>query len=257
VSSAERLYDPDRVLLGTTHAIERVRARSAEAIEPDDLLAGVLLAVARFGIVDLGDRVIDLADLDLRFDLPVPDLALKPRYTPAAAAVFDRAVRVARADGGARLAPIHLLVALGDPSVPAFARLAERLGIDATGWRRALAAVPMPARPQAPDPQGASDPAALRERAPAAAPPSPLDLSGALLTPEEAARALGVHIQTLRGYIRAGKLPAFRVAGERAIRIRRDDLAALLEHLRVLPASAGVPADEGQGADPPRAGATR
>ena len=49
------------------------------------------------------------------------------------------------------------------------------------------------------------------------------------LTPEEAAEALGIHVQTLRGYVRSGKLPALRLAGERAIRIRRADLEQVLE----------------------------
>jgi hypothetical protein len=35
----------------------------------------------------------------------------------------------------------------------------------------------------------------------------------------------------MRGYIRSGRLPAFRLAGERAIRIRRVDLEKLLEPL--------------------------
>lgn len=49
------------------------------------------------------------------------------------------------------------------------------------------------------------------------------------LTPEEAAEALSIHVQTLRAYVRSGKLPALRLAGERAIRIRRQDLETVLE----------------------------
>ena len=49
------------------------------------------------------------------------------------------------------------------------------------------------------------------------------------LSPEEAAETLGVHVQTLRAYVRSGKLPALRLAGERAIRIRRSDLDKVLE----------------------------
>jgi len=48
-------------------------------------------------------------------------------------------------------------------------------------------------------------------------------------SPDEAAEFLGVHVQTIRGYIRVGKLPALRLAGERALRIKREDLLALLE----------------------------
>jgi hypothetical protein len=37
----------------------------------------------------------------------------------------------------------------------------------------------------------------------------------------------------MRAYIRSGRLPAFRVAGERAIRIRHADLEKVLEPLGV------------------------
>jgi excisionase family DNA binding protein len=52
------------------------------------------------------------------------------------------------------------------------------------------------------------------------------------LTPEEAAEALGIHVQTMRGYIRSERLPAYRLAGERAIRILRSDLEKVLEPLK-------------------------
>ena len=48
-------------------------------------------------------------------------------------------------------------------------------------------------------------------------------------SPNEVADFLGVHAQTIRGYIRTGKLSALRLAGERALRIKREDLIALLE----------------------------
>jgi excisionase family DNA binding protein len=49
------------------------------------------------------------------------------------------------------------------------------------------------------------------------------------LTPEEAAEILSIDVQTLRGHPRSGKLPALRLAGERAIRIRRSDLEKVFE----------------------------
>ena len=51
------------------------------------------------------------------------------------------------------------------------------------------------------------------------------------LTPEEAAGTLGIHVQTMRAYIRSGRLPAFRLAGERSIRLLRTDLEKVLEPL--------------------------
>ena len=50
-----------------------------------------------------------------------------------------------------------------------------------------------------------------------------------LYSTEEAAEYLGVHIQTIRAWIRSGKLPASRLAGQKSIRIRASDLEAVLE----------------------------
>lgn len=54
-----------------------------------------------------------------------------------------------------------------------------------------------------------------------------------LYSPEEAAAYLGVHVQTVRGWIRSGRLPASRLAGQRALRIRAGDLEAVLEPIDV------------------------
>ena len=50
-----------------------------------------------------------------------------------------------------------------------------------------------------------------------------------LYSPEEAAAYLGVHVQTVRGWIRSGRLPASRLAGQRALRISSSDLRSVLE----------------------------
>ena len=91
-------------------------------------------------------------------------------------------------------------------------RVTKPLALDASGWRRLLAAI----EPVTPAPTSATDSSTSATR------------GDDLLSPEQAAAELGVHIQTLRSYIRRGKLAAYRMAGERVIRIRRDDLAALL-----------------------------
>jgi excisionase family DNA binding protein len=206
--------------MGTTQSIERARARGAAWVEPDDLLAGLLLSISRFGIVDLGERVIDLSELGPGFDLPSPDLTIRPRYTPSSAAAFELAARVSRADGEVRLAPIHLLVALGDHSIPTFARIAVRHGIDPTGWRRLLSCI--------------APPRARSEPEPAPLPPLLVGLD-ALVPTEDAARVLGVSVDVLRGYVRAGKLTAFRVPGDhRTVRIRRDDLVDMLALLQAI-----------------------
>lgn len=50
-----------------------------------------------------------------------------------------------------------------------------------------------------------------------------------LYSPEEAAEYLGVHVQTVRSWIRSGRLKASRLAGQRALRIRASDLVSVLE----------------------------
>ena len=50
-----------------------------------------------------------------------------------------------------------------------------------------------------------------------------------LYSPEEAAEYLGVHVQTVRAWIRSGRLKASRLAGQRALRIRFSDLQSVLE----------------------------
>ncbi len=52
-----------------------------------------------------------------------------------------------------------------------------------------------------------------------------------LRSPEQAAEYLGVHVETVRSWIRSGRLRATRLAGRRALRIRAADLVGLLEPL--------------------------
>lgn len=59
--------------------------------------------------------------------------------------------------------------------------------------------------------------------------PGAPDESEKLYSPEDAAEYLGVHVQTVRAWIRAGRLRASRLAGQRALRIRGSDLQTLLE----------------------------
>lgn len=50
-----------------------------------------------------------------------------------------------------------------------------------------------------------------------------------VLTAKQAKDFLQISDSTLRRYIRKGKLRAYRLAGERDLRFRKEDLLALLE----------------------------
>ncbi len=62
------------------------------------------------------------------------------------------------------------------------------------------------------------------------------DRAERLYSPEEAAQYFGVRVETVRSWVRSGKLPASRLAGLKSIRIRERDLAAVLN-----PISPGSP----------------
>ncbi len=100
--------------------------------------------------------------------------------------------------------------------------LRTRYGFTAAEWRSALARM----AEEGLLPVAAPGPGL--DRGPAGGPRVP-----ELLSVDEAAGFLGVHAQTVRNYIRAGKLPAYRLAGERFLRVLRRDLLALLERVPV------------------------
>ena len=213
-------HEADDIVRATQGAIARAKRRGDQEVTPDDLLIGLLQAVARFGIAFIDPWTIDLEALG---EAPVEEAASgggsKAAYAPATAALFDRAAGIARQDGASKVALVHLLVAYAPEDNGFMRQLKQTYGFSATEWRAALARWrPLHANgigSGASIDAGSQRKASVQERA--------------LLSPDEAAAFLGVHTQTVRGYIRSGKLPAHRLAGERALRIRREDLLALLE----------------------------
>lgn len=184
---------------------------------------GLFEAIARFGIVKIGPLTIDLEALG-----EVPDQALadhtdktqqKVAYGSGAVAVFERAALIARNDNSPNIELIHLLVAFADEQNRLMAQVKEKYAISSMEWRSALSQW---------------QPISLKKRQAVSEMgseiKSPMEFNQKqFFSPDEAAEFLGVHTQTIRGYIRTGKLPALRLAGERALRIQRDDLLALLE----------------------------
>jgi excisionase family DNA binding protein len=131
--------------------------------------------------------------------------------------LFDRAALIAKSDASTGVGVNHLLAAFAVEEGGLMGELKRAHGITSATWRTAVARIATE-ESNGPKPERAgSDNKIARE----------------YLTPEDAAEALGVHVQTMRTYIRIGRLPAFRLAGERALRIRRADLEKVLEPLVV------------------------
>jgi len=188
-------------------AIALAKKRGLAEIGPDELLLGCLQAIAQFGIAQLGPWTFDLEDLAVDWlaqpDRPAPKVA----YSQRAVDFLDLAARIARADASAAIRIDHLLAAFAAETDGLMGRWKLDRGITSAAWRAAIAQL---------------SPAPVS---------SPRSDDRDYLTPEEAAGALSIHVQTLRAYVRSGKLPALRLAGERAIRIRRQDLETVLEPL--------------------------
>jgi excisionase family DNA binding protein len=191
-------------------AIAQARRRGLSAIWPDELLLGCLRTIARFGIAQVGPWTLDLEELGIDWLEHPAKGSAKVAYSQRAVEILDRAARIARLDGPMRVG--HLLAAFAGESAGLMGELKGRHGITSAGWRAAVAQL------------GGAPPDRQEEEHGAAA-------ARDYLTPEEAAAALAIHVQTLRAYVRSGKLPALRLAGERAIRIRRGDLDKVLEPL--------------------------
>jgi len=212
------------VSIGIRTAIKRAKRRKNTEVTRDDILVGLLQTVARFDIVQIGEITIDLEGLEephLEVSEDDANRADKQKvaYSPRASAVFDRAARIAKRDNSSRIGIVHLLVAFANEDNTVFARLKEKYGVSGVKWRSALSKW----QPESPAKIATSSKVGSETR-------SPKELNEKMFfTPDEAAVFLDVHPQTIRGYIRTGKLAALRLAGERALRIQRNDLLALLE----------------------------
>jgi excisionase family DNA binding protein len=205
-------------------AIRHAKYRKSPEVNPDDLLAGSLQVISRFDIVQIGPLTIDLEDFEgLLRDGLKPEIGnignQKVAYSATANALFEKAAYIARKDNSPKVELVHLLVAFADENNGLMAWIKEKYGFSGREWRVALS-----------DWQYFSPEKAEMDSKNAAGNKSIVDLrEKQFFSPDEAAEFLGVHVQTIRGYIRTGKLPARRLAGERALRIKREDLLALLE----------------------------
>ena len=197
----------------TSFAILAAKQSGTNEVTPDHILLGCLRAISRFGIATLGSWNLDLETLGVDWVSQPEGPRPKVAYSQRAVDLFDHAAQIAKSLGGTGLRVNHLLAAFAAEEDGLMGELKKAHGITSASWRAAIARIGVDEADQTrPERVGSEE---KRE----------------YLTPEEAAEALGVHVQTLRGYIRSERLPAFRLAGERAIRILRTDLEKVLEPL--------------------------
>ncbi len=196
-------------------AIEHAKKQKRDAITGDDLLLGCLRCVSQFGIAEIGSWEIDLEAFGFDWLSTGEEKRQKVAYSQEIVDLLDRGAKIARASGSPVMRVQDLLVAFTNSESDLMGRLKNQYGFSNAQWRAAIATL-----------------TAERVEKHAAT----LDIESAgrtiereYLTPEEAAEVLAIHVQTLRGHVRSGKLPALRLAGERAIRIRRADLEKIFE----------------------------
>ncbi len=206
----------NQVDLVMSYAIFAAKQASVEEVTADHILLGTLRTISRFGIATVGDWHIDLEGLGVDWVNQPEGPRPKVAYSQSAVDLLDRAAKIARSSGE-NVVNIHqLLAAFSAEEVGLMGELKTARGITSASWRTAVAQM------AAADSTGANQDRVGTE----------VKNHRDYLTPEEAAEALGVHVQTMRAYIRNERLPAFRLAGERAIRILRTDLNKVLEPLK-------------------------
>jgi ATP-dependent Clp protease ATP-binding subunit ClpA len=106
----------DLVSSATRIAIKRAKRRSSPKVTRDDLLMGLFIAIARFGIVKIDFLTIDLEEFGEISEEAFQGQTDKTNrqkvaYSPASTAVFERAAQIARNDGSLKVELVHLLVA--------------------------------------------------------------------------------------------------------------------------------------------------
>lgn len=217
------MTETGRVSRAARRAIARAKRRGSDAVTPDDLLVGLLAEASRFGIALIGGWAIDVAELEGRGDGegPAPQGPPAPAYAPETVRLFERGAALAREDGAVAIGLVHLLAAYADEKTELMDELRARHGFSSAEWRATLARGDVGPWRRLAGPRGDGTDGA-RPRG---------GHAPALLSVDDAAEYLGVHSQTVRNYIRSGKLPAYRLAGERYIRVLRKDLPALLERV--------------------------
>ena len=196
------------------YAIEQAKKKKASDVSADHLLLGCLRTISQFGIAQLGPWSFDLEELGIDWLAIGEAKAYRVAYAQEVVDLLDLAAKIASANGSDSVSVVDVLAAFAGREDGLFGKLKGRHSITSAQWRTALAALALRTEEQVTvSAVVSSGPAAGRD----------------YLTPEEVAEMLAIHVQTVRAHVRSGKLPALRLAGERAIRIRRSDVEKVFE----------------------------
>jgi excisionase family DNA binding protein len=206
---------PSNIEAACRFAIEHAKKQEREMITTDDLLLGCLRSISQFGIAEIGPWSIDLEALGFDWLAIGEEKRHKVTYSQQVVDVLDHATRIARSSESSGVRVQDLLVAFAAHDNGLMGLLKKQYCFTNAQWRASLAASTTSLKERPPAVSETEEAARTQQRE--------------YLTPEEAAEVLAIHVQTLRVHVRSGKLPALRLAGERAIRIRRSDLEKIFE----------------------------
>lgn len=207
-SSEGTSHDNEPIAKAVTRRTVELRLRYPEIhlVDEDLVFVAFLLETARFGLFSFGPVSIDVTlveDLYVRGILPEAKGAARGA-TENFHQFYERlAAEIARSKTR-RPNELHYLLAFMRSPGGLPARVFGELGV----------------RPEAVEAFAESQ---RRGRT------TPSGSADVYLSPEDVAQRLGVNEQTVRVWIRSGKLPASRLAGRRVLRVRESDIAAVLE----------------------------
>lgn len=179
----------------------RLSYPTIHGVDVDLLFVAYLLETSRFGRFTYGPVTLEVAVIEDLFArlLPAEPPPGQHRMAPDAHAFYGRVAAELAKSGAKRPTELHYLLAFMRTPEGLPARVFGELGIR---------------------PEDVERHARHSETA------RPIDV---FLSPEAVAQRLGVNVQTVRAWIRSGRLPASRLAGRRVLRIRESDIEAVLE----------------------------
>lgn len=191
-----------RFLAELNRDLEREAIRLSAASCTLDLFFLVYLRrLGRFGFFTLGPVTIDIHLIESVVERETPrGVSGRPAWSDDLVRFSQTLMEVVRSSGRRRIDELHFLFAFMATREGLPGRVFGELGVGPADVEAYL--------------RSGMQPATALEK---------------LYSPEEAAEYLGVHVQTVRGWIRSGRLAARRLAGQRALRITATDLESVLE----------------------------